>query len=615
MVRSSGAQADDVLSSPVRLGVLGETGLTAAADASMELFARLVASVIGVPVALVSLVEADRQIFPGQIGLDEPWATTRQTPLSHSLCQHVVASGRPLVLGDVREDALTCSSLAIGDLGVIAYAGMPLTDARGNVLGSLCAIDHTPRDWTPQQVADLEDLAAACSAELRLRITSRHALQARGAAEIARAEALEASGRVQVALERSELQLRAAEVLADTKGLVDLRRRVGELITGDLQPVYVGLSLVEDRRMRRLPDPDNDYGVETAHESYSFEDRWPTASAVRENRLVVVHGEAQLCAEYGDEALAVWRDLGFASLVCVPLPGTRRVLGALALAWGSHHELPVGERAVLSAIAGYAAQAVERAIFVEDRITVAHQLQAAMLTALPELDGLELAASYIPAAEGEMVGGDWYDAYALPAGPAGSADGRSPVGLTVGDITGHDIDAAAIMGQVRSMLRQADFDHPGRGPAHAVSALEDACQSLYLPAGGTLVHAHLFPAEGGWELVWTNAGHPPPLLAHPDGTVEALAPHDLLFHPALLPGPRRDHRRFLPPGTTLLLYTDGLVERRGRDLDASIAHVAHLFADARTLPLPGLLHHIAEAVAAEAAGDDVALLALRVPEA
>src|ERR1035441_8098178 len=102
--------------------------------------ARLGASTLQVPVALVSLVEKNRQVFPGMVGLAEPWATTRQTPLSHSMCQHVTASGSPLIRADAREDERTCNNLAIGDLGVIAYAGMPLTDGQGHVLGSLCAI-------------------------------------------------------------------------------------------------------------------------------------------------------------------------------------------------------------------------------------------------------------------------------------------------------------------------------------------------------------------------------------------------------------------------------------------------------------------------------------------
>ncbi|WNI16783.1 GAF domain-containing SpoIIE family protein phosphatase [Actinacidiphila sp. ITFR-21] len=606
------------LGDPRRLGALGDAGLTAAPDAGMERFARLVSRLIGVPVALVSLVEADRQVYPGQIGLTEPWASTRQTPLSHSLCQYVVASGAPLVLSDVREDERTWSSMAIGDMGIVAYAGTPLTDTRGNVLGSLCAIDTVPREWTAQEVANLTDLAAACSAELRLRISSRHAIEARSAAEVAQAQALEASGRARRALERSELQLRAAEVLADAQGLVDLRRRVGELITGDLRPIWTGVSLLEGQgRLRRLVDPDNASELEREHGQYTSGDSWPTARAVRENRLITVHGEAQMRAQYGEPAVGVWRALGFASLVCVPLYGTRQVLGALALAWGSHHDLEVGERALLSAIAGYTAQAVERVVFVEDRITVAHQLQQAMLTELPTVPGLDMAAAYIPAAEGEMVGGDWYDAYPLPAVPGRPAydpgTGAVPMALTVGDITGHDMDAATVMGQVRSMLRQATCDHPGQGPAHAITALEESCRTLGLPAGGTAVHAHLTPGPDGWWLTWTNAGHPAPLLARADGTVEVLEEHDVLLHPALPVLPRHDRRLPLAPGSTLLLYTDGLIEHRGRSYDSSTHRAAAMLSAGARLPLPELLRQIATDVAGESAGDDVAMLAVRVP--
>src|ERR1035438_2300047 len=110
------------LSSPGRLAALRQVGLGAAADAGMERLARLVASTLQVPVALVSLVEKNRQVFPGMVGLAEPWATTRQTPLSHSMCQHVTASGSPLILLGRREDERTCNNLAIGDLGEIGRA-------------------------------------------------------------------------------------------------------------------------------------------------------------------------------------------------------------------------------------------------------------------------------------------------------------------------------------------------------------------------------------------------------------------------------------------------------------------------------------------------------------
>ena len=117
-------------------------------DEAFERFVRLARRQLGVPVALVSLVTAEEQVFPGAAGLPEPWQSTRRTPLSHSFCKHVVSSREPLVVEDAREHPLVCDSLAIPDLHVIAYAGHPLVDADGRVIGSLCAIDERPRRWT-----------------------------------------------------------------------------------------------------------------------------------------------------------------------------------------------------------------------------------------------------------------------------------------------------------------------------------------------------------------------------------------------------------------------------------------------------------------------------------
>ena len=156
--------------------------------------------------------------------------------------------------------------------------------------------------------------------------------------------------------------------------------------------------------------------------------------------------------------------------MCVPLLGITRTLGTLVLGWDTQHQVDVAERAVLTAIAGYTARAIERALYLDQQVTVATQLQQAMLTDLPAAPGFQLGALYRPAAAGELVGGDWYDAYPLRAAargpqPHGGA-GPEPVpalALTVGDVTGHDMRAATIMGQIRSMLRQADLDHLDRG--------------------------------------------------------------------------------------------------------------------------------------------------------
>ena len=161
------------------------TPALAVADPAFDRFTRLVRDLLHVPVALVTLVSAEQQVFPGALGLPEPWQTARCTPLSHSFCQHVVTSGQRLVVTDAREHPLLADNLAIPDLNVIAYAGIPLTDRDGTVIGSLCAIDSQPRIWDDQSLATLTDLAAACSEVLQLRIERNEADAYRSRLELA----------------------------------------------------------------------------------------------------------------------------------------------------------------------------------------------------------------------------------------------------------------------------------------------------------------------------------------------------------------------------------------------------------------------------------------------
>ncbi|MCX4807664.1 SpoIIE family protein phosphatase [Streptomyces sp. NBC_01214] len=586
----------------------------------MDRFARLVSRLLHVPVAFVSLVEEERQILPGLFGLPEPWAGSRALPLSHSLCRYVVASGQPLVVPDARADDRLRSSPAIGDLGLIAYAGMPLTDADGLVLGSLCAIDHEPRTWGDGELADLEDLAAACSAELCLRILSAQSRSAqkvletaRAAAERARSDAERLEQEAQSGMDHAELLLRASEELAQTSGLEDVRRRLRDLFVGVGKPSYVGLLVADKDELHRIADPDVEHSVEREVLTLPASAAFPSTRAMRERRAVFVPDREALVAGYSPEAVGFFDRMGFTTVLCLPLWGSRALLGVLAVCWAKRHEVGVTERATLTAASGYIAQAVERALHLDERISVARQLQEAMLTDLPDADHIEISALYEPAAVGDMIGGDWYDAYHLP--PASPGGEPAALMVTVGDITGHDMHAATIMGQIRSMLRQATLDHPPYSPATALTALDAACSVLPIEAGGTLVHARLDLADGGpdWTLTWSNAGHPPPLLRTPDGRVTLLEEHDILLHRDLGPFHRTEARRGLPAGSTLLFYTDGLIERRGHDIDASLAQLVALLARHGDSPLPELLHLISHRPADPAPGDDVVVLALRVP--
>ncbi|MGW6949771.1 GAF domain-containing SpoIIE family protein phosphatase [Streptomyces xanthophaeus] len=609
--------------SAARQGALRWVGLTAASDTGMDRFARLVSRLLHVPVAFVSLVEENRQILPGLVGLPEPWAGSRALPLSHSLCRYVVASGQPLVVPDARADERLGAHPAITDLGVIAYAGMPLTDTDGLVLGSLCAIDHQPRAWEPGELSDLEDLAAACSAELRLRVLSAKSWSAqqvletaRAAAEHARSDAQRLEQQAQAGMDHAELLLRASEELAQTSGLEDVRRRVRDLFVGAGKPSYVGLLVADKDELHRVADPDIENSVEREVLTLPVDAAFPSTRAMRERRAVFVPDREAMVADYGTEAVSFFDRMGFTTVLCLPLWGSHALLGVLAICWAKRHEVGVTERATLTAASGYVAQAVERALYLDERISVARELQAAMLTDLPVTDHVEISALYRPAADDHMIGGDWYDAYHLPRDPA-SASRTSGLMVTVGDITGHDMHAATIMGQVRSMLRQATLDHPPYSPATALTALDAACSVLPMETSGTLVHARLDPVDGSpdWTLTWSNAGHPPPLLRTPDGQVTQLLEHDVLLHRSLGPFDRTEHRRPLLPGSTLLLYTDGLVERRGHDMDAAVAQLVALLARHGNLPLDEVLRRISNRLAEPAPEDDVVLLAVRTPSA
>lgn len=138
-------------------------------EVAFDRITRLIGKLIGVPVALVSILDSDRQFFKSEQGLPEPWKARRETPLTHSFCQHVVATEAPLVVDMAREHPLVRDNLAIPELGVEAYLGVPIHAPDGTVIGSLCAIDTVPRVWTAEEQATMADLVDILETELALR--------------------------------------------------------------------------------------------------------------------------------------------------------------------------------------------------------------------------------------------------------------------------------------------------------------------------------------------------------------------------------------------------------------------------------------------------------------
>ena len=150
-----------------RLASLRGTGLLdSAPDERFDGLARVAARVLHAPTALVSLVDEDRQFFKACFGLAEPWASRRETPLSHSFCQHAVAAKRPLIVDDAREEPALRDNPAIRDLNVIAYAGIPLIRSDGEALGTLCVIDDKPRHWRAEETSLLQEIANTVVAQI-----------------------------------------------------------------------------------------------------------------------------------------------------------------------------------------------------------------------------------------------------------------------------------------------------------------------------------------------------------------------------------------------------------------------------------------------------------------
>ncbi len=198
------------LADPARLAALRRTALLdSPPTAAFDRLTRLATAILHAPVALVTLVDADRQVVVSSRGLPEPWASRSETPLTHAICRHTLESGAPLLIADARAHPLVEDSLAVPELGVVAYAGIPLVTADGHALGSVCVIDHVPRVWTREEIALLTDLAASVMTEIELRTTL---------AERAR-QAVEAE-RARTAVDRERARLR--EIFEQAPALIAL---------------------------------------------------------------------------------------------------------------------------------------------------------------------------------------------------------------------------------------------------------------------------------------------------------------------------------------------------------------------------------------------------------
>ncbi|MEV5784740.1 SpoIIE family protein phosphatase [Streptomyces sp. NPDC052287] len=282
----------------------------------------------------------------------------------------------------------------------------------------------------------------------------------------------------------------------------------------------------------------------------------------------------------------------------LPLIASGRPVGSCVFAFDSPRSFPARQRVVFTALAGLIAQALERARLYDTSKELAQTLQAALLPdSLPDLPGLDAAARYLPSVRGMDIGGDFYDLVRVDDTTAAAV---------IGDVQGHNATAAALVGRVRPAIRSQAL--AGATPAHALTQANRLLVDMDPGRFVSCLYAHLDLARH--RAVLATAGHPPPVVRHPDGHAEVLA-----LPPGLLLGidPDADFPSTeipLPPGTVLALYTDGLVETPGVDLDDAMSGLAAQLAQAdRPQPMDRLATALIDHARRTATRtDDIALL-------
>jgi serine phosphatase RsbU (regulator of sigma subunit) len=310
------------------------------------------------------------------------------------------------------------------------------------------------------------------------------------------------------------------------------------------------------------------------------------------------------------ELLELCDTLGICSAMYVPMTARGRVLGCVALVSGRSGRVFTDDDLDFAADLGRrAALVVDNTRLYEREHRIAQVLQESLLPVLPDIEGLDLAAVYLPSDSAAQVGGDFFDLMALPDGSTA---------LAVGDVFGHDLAAATAMGQIRVLLRAGAWESatahsPGSSGA-VLCRLDQLVQALELTTFATVLYAQAAragPPGARWRLSYASAGHPAPLLRSPEGDVVAL---DRAGGVAL--GVTDDHPRgsgvvTVEPGSVLVAFTDGLVERRDEDWDDGVSRIWTILAGSPPDISASALADGLASVAATGRGDDVAILVVR----
>ncbi|QEU83244.1 diguanylate cyclase [Streptomyces subrutilus] len=350
-------------------------------------------------------------------------------------------------------------------------------------------------------------------------------------------------------------------------------RQVSAVVTEELLPAFGGrqlaIYLLDERHLHLAWETGFPAGFLDRFDGVALDVRLPGVETLTSGRPLFFESMQHLAAAYPGIPL----DADVGARAFLPLIASGRPVGSCILGFDVPRGFSAEERTVLTALAGLIAQALERARRYDSESALARGLQSALLPhRLPVREHVETVGRYLPGTEGMDVGGDWYDVIE-------TADGQ--LALVIGDVQGHGVAAAATMGQLRSAVRA--FALTGSTPQEVMAGTNQLLIDLDPGQFASCCYVLLDPESGRTRAV--RAGHPQPLLRHPDGRTEVLelAGGVVLGVDPEAAYPVTDLR--LATGSVLALYTDGLVEKPGTDIDAGVERLRRSLAAARPTPL------------------------------
>ncbi|WP_432504725.1 PP2C family protein-serine/threonine phosphatase [Kineococcus arenarius] len=473
---------------------------------------------------------------------------------------------------------------------------------------------HGPDGELTHYVGIQTDVTARVAADAERDQALAAEQRARAEAESARAQAETARRDAEESRRRLELLAEATSRLAVTLDVAECRQRLLDLVVPTLADWALLLGTDERGGVGEVAARHRDPA--RAQDLQRYVVRWLAALAPGPVQRTLLGGaHARRISDYdaaerrhereswvGDPSVLQLSDaLGAASVLLVTLPGRQGSDDVLVLVRGPerprHTEDDLHVAADLGRRAGLI---IDNARLYGEQHRIAATLQNSLLPQLPAIPGVRAAARYRASESGARVGGDFYELIDLPG---------DAVGLAVGDVVGHDVMAAAAMGHLRGLLRASAWDTTGPSPSLVLDRVDRLLDGLGMTTMATLAYARATPAaDGTWLLEHATAGHPPLLVRDPSGRVTTLdGVHGLML--GVQPTVRVGGSHRLAPGSTVVAYTDGLVERRGEALSTGLARLARTLADAPA-DVEALCDHLLERLGDT--DDDVAFVALRL---